>query len=156
LLSKADMLLLLSLRNSFKTRAELDSENLYHRETLSKSLRKMEEIGLIIKTPREVAGRYTAEFNLTRKGRQAVSLLESLNLEGMPETGITDQRWRIMLLCETEHRFGQIQRSLQIAEPNVDRQLKILLSSGLLVKAKESYVLSSKGRELISIIGAEP
>lgn len=149
MMSRADTQLLLSLVNSFKTRSELDSDHLYHRDTLSKSLRRMEEMGFILKTPREVDGRYTAEFNLTKKGRQIASIMGSLDLSQIPETGLTEQRWRIMLSCKENRRFGELQKELDIAEPNVDRHLKILLAVGLLHKAEDSYLITQRGKDLI-------
>ena len=155
MLSKADIHLLLSLVDSFKTRGELDSENPFHRDTLSKSLRKAEMMGFILKTPREVDGRYTAEFNLTKKGRQIASLIGRLDIKDMPETGLTTQRMRIMVACLGKKRFGELQKELNIAEPNVDRQLKILLGSGLIQKAEDSYTTSEMGRNLIELLGGE-
>ena len=155
MLSKADIHLLLSLVNSFKTRGELDSENPFHRDTLSKSLRKAEDMGLILKTPREVDGRYTAEFNLTKKGRLITSLIGKLDIREMPETGLTRQRMRIMISCLGRKRFGELQKELDIAEPNVDRQLKILLGSGLIQKSEDSYTTSETGRSLIDLLGGE-
>ncbi len=152
MLSKADIHLLLSLRDSFKTRSELDSGNPFHRDTLSKSLRRMEEMGLILKTPREVEGRYTAEFNLTKRGRQVSSLMEDLEIEEIPETGITKQRWRIMNACLKEKRFGELQRELGIAEPNVDRHLKILSAVGLLGKVGDVYLTTEEGRRAINLL----
>jgi DNA-binding HxlR family transcriptional regulator len=155
MLSKADVHLLFSLVDSFKTRGELDSENPFHRDTLSKSLRKAEEMGLILKTPREVDGRYTAEFNLTKRGRQITSIMKGLDIEGMPETGLTSQRMRIMIVCLDKKRFGELQKELDIAEPNVDRQLKILLASGLIRKGEDSYNTTEAGRSLIELLGEE-
>jgi DNA-binding HxlR family transcriptional regulator len=153
MLSRADIHLLLSLRDSFKTRSELDAGNPFHRDTLSKSLRRMEEMGLILKTPREVDGRYTAEFNLTKRGRQVSSLMEELEITEIPETGITKQRWKIIKACLTEKRFGELQRELGIAEPNVDRHLKILLAVGLLEKVGEAYMTTEEGRRTIELLG---
>lgn len=153
MLSRADIHLLLSLRDSFKTRSELDVGNPFHRDTLSKSLRRMEEMGLILKTPREVDGRYTAEFNLTKRGRQVSSLMEELEITEIPETGITKQRWKIINACLAEKRFGELQRELGIAEPNVDRHLKILLAVGLLEKVGETYLTTVEGRRTIELLG---
>jgi len=153
LLSKADIQLLLSLRGSFRTRKELDSVNPVHRDTLSKSLRNMEEMGFILKTPREVDGRYTAEFNLTRKGRELIVLLDALDLPDLPETGLTSQRLSIIRSCVEGKRFGEITEELGIAEPNVDRHLKILVGAGLLEKGEDAYHATAAGRELVSLIG---
>jgi DNA-binding HxlR family transcriptional regulator len=153
MLSKADIHLLQSLVDSFKTRGELDSENPFHRDTLSKSLRRAEMLGFILKTPREVEGRYTAEFNLTKKGRYIASIIRELDIGEMPETGITVQRMRILNACLSGKRFGELQRELDIAEPNVDRQLKILLASGLILKEDDLYLTSEAGRSLIEILG---
>ena len=153
MLSKADIHLLLSLVDSFKTRGELDSENPFHRDTLSKSLRRAEMLGFILKTPREVEGRYTAEFNLTRKGREIASIVGELDIDEMPETGITGQRMRILNACLSGKRFGELQKELDIAEPNVDRQLKILLASSLVRKDSESYLTTDAGRSLIELLG---
>jgi DNA-binding HxlR family transcriptional regulator len=153
MLSRADIHLLLSLRDSFKTRSELDSGNPFHRDTLSKSLRRMEEMGLILKTPREVDGRYTAEFNLTKRGRQMASLMEDLEIDEIPGTGITKQRRRIIKVCLTEKRFGELQRELEIAEPNVDRHLRILLAVGLLEKVGGAYLTTDAGRRAINLLG---
>lgn len=155
MLSKADIHLLLSLVDSFKTRSELDYENPFHRDTLSKSLRKAEEMGLILKTPREVDGRYTAEFNLTRRGRQIASIMRGLDLGEMPETGLTDQRMRILTSCMEKKRFSELQKELDVADPNVDRQLKIMLASGLVQKVEESYFTTPAGRGLLELLGVE-
>jgi DNA-binding HxlR family transcriptional regulator len=155
MLLRADIYLLLSLRDSFKTRGELEAEDLCHRDTLSKSLRRMEEVGFILKTPREIDGRYTAEFNLTRKGREIASILASFNIGEIPETGLTEQRWRILNSCAERRRFGDLQRELEIAEPNVDRHLKILLSVGLVQKAEDAYVLTPGGRDLVQALEAK-
>jgi DNA-binding HxlR family transcriptional regulator len=152
MLSRADIRLLLSLKDSFKTRGELDAENPVHRDTVSKSLRKLEEAGLILKTPREKEGRYTAEFNLSKKGRRVSTVLESLKIEEMPETGVTEQRWRILSICRSPRRFGEIQRELGIAEPNVDRHLKILVATRLLGKLDEAYLVRPEGRALMELL----
>ncbi len=152
MLSRAEMQLLISLRDSFKTRSELDAEDLCHRDTLSKCLRRMEELGFILRTPRWMDGRYTAEFNLTRWGREMALILESFKLGDMPETGITEQRFRIMLLCREGKRFGEIRDELGIAEPNVDRQLKILLAAGIIQKEGDAYLLSPSGRALVKTL----
>lgn len=149
MLSRAEIHLLLSLRDSFKTRSELDSEDLCHRDTLSKCLRRMEEFGFILRTPREMDGRYTAEFNLTKWGREMALILESFQLGDMPETGLTKQRWRIMLMCRESKRFGAIRDELAIAEPNVDRQLKILLGAGMIEKETDAYILTPGGSALV-------
>jgi DNA-binding HxlR family transcriptional regulator len=155
MLSKADIYLLLSLVDSFKTRGELDSENPFHRDTLSKSLRKVEEMGLILKTPREVDGRYRAEFNLTRRGRQTASIIRELDLGEMPETGLTDQRMRIMTSCLENKRFSELQKELDVADPNVDRQLKIMLASGLVQKVEDRYSTTPAGRGLLELLSVE-
>ncbi len=149
MLSRADIQLLLSLRGSFKTRKELDSDNPVHRDTLSKSLRSMEKMGFILKTPREMDGRYTAEFNLTRRGRDITSNLEKAQLDEIPETGLTDLRLRIMRYCLQGRRFGEVREELDIAEPNVDRHLKILLNTGLVEKSDDLYLTTDIGRRLI-------
>ncbi len=155
MLSRAEINLLLSLRDSFKTRGELDSEDLCHRDTLSKCLKRMEEMGFILRTPRDVDGRYTAEFNLTRSGRDMASLLEGLDFSDMPETGLTEQRWRILLSCVNPRRFGELQKELEIAEPNVDRQLKILVSAGIIRKEDDVYMLTAPGRALVEVLRAK-
>ena len=152
MLSRADVHVILSLKDSFKTRGELDSDNPFHRDTLSKSLRRLEELGLILKTPREVDGRYTAEFNLTKRGRRISSLVESLDVKEMPGTGVTEQRWRILSVCLDPRRFGEIQKRLGIAEPNVDRHLKILVAIGLLEKKDDAYAVTEEGRALMKAL----